>query len=90
MTHQQTVNTMPTPQRKPRSKSKARLKAIALAQPPGEAPLHFAPRAIEHAPRRIPMSRGEKAAIALLLLVLLAALAFCIAAIEGHAQIRGL
>lgn len=64
------------------------LKPIALARPPEDAPMHFAPQAIEPPPRRLP--RGEKAAIALFLLVLLALLVLCIAAIEGHAPIRGL
>lgn len=52
--------------------------------------MHFAPQALEHPPRRLPLPRAEKAAIALFLLVLLALLVLCIAAIEGHAPIRGL
>lgn len=64
-------------------------KHIPIAMAHHDAPMHFAPQAIEHASRQPPLTDCEKAAIAALLLVLLAALAFCIAVIEGHAQIRG-
>lgn len=78
------------PDLKPTTMPKPQLKPIALVRPPEDAPMHFAPQAIEHPPRRLPLPRGEKAAIALFLLVLLALLVLCIAAIEGHAPIRGL
>lgn len=52
-----------------------------------EAPMHFAPPAIEHEMPQ--MSRAEKACVTAVLFVLIMAVGFCIAAVQGFAELRG-
>lgn len=53
-----------------------------------QGPMHFAPTAIEHEQRE--MSRCTKAALTAVLFILLMALGFCVAAVQGFAELGGI